>query len=368
MTDLFNAEYKDAPDKVVLQKYDGTYIGISSVYDYIYRPTAYERMSLYDWIRKAKKEKCSKEDQQEFEVHYDKDELGSDAEDDSTDTEGEDEINFLGGGDSINDDVEDELQEQIQNIDSEDELNDYENIYDEHDSHEFLSEHPQYRTHKVTIADEEHALVPNFVGGGLPCCDQGDREYYCSTMLTLFKPWRCGKDLKLENESWDEAFVGYTFSARQLELMKNFNIKYECNDAQDDYSAEMKKKDVKENIFGSWNDIGDELDPNFSFTNEDSPSDVDEALYMLGNPDSINNQKLHEMNRIENVVKNAGWLDSCIGNIDPVDLNFKPAEERSGSQWNVLVQSLKKLFIATRSKNLLVLDAVASTADTSPLL
>ena len=76
-TNLLNTEYKDAPDKVVLQKYNGTYIGISSVYDYIYRPTAYECMSLYDWIRKAKKDKCSKEDQQEFDVHYDKDELES---------------------------------------------------------------------------------------------------------------------------------------------------------------------------------------------------------------------------------------------------------------------------------------------------
>ncbi|EDQ99792.1 uncharacterized protein LACBIDRAFT_315140 [Laccaria bicolor S238N-H82] len=63
-TESFNTEHKDAPDKAILQKYDGTYIGISSVYDYIYRPTAYEHMSLYDWIHKAKKEKCSKEEQQ----------------------------------------------------------------------------------------------------------------------------------------------------------------------------------------------------------------------------------------------------------------------------------------------------------------
>ena len=113
----------------------------------------------------------------------------------------------------------------------------------------------------------------------------------------------------------------------------------------------MKKKDARENIFGSWDDSGGELDPDYSFINEDGSSDVDEAMYMLGNPNSINNQKLHEMDRIENVVKSAGWLDSCIGNVDPVDKSFKP-EERSGSQWNVLVQSLKKLFLATRSKNL----------------
>jgi len=114
----------------------------------------------------------------------------------------------------------------------------------------------------------------------------------------------------------------------------------------------MKKKGIRENIFGSCDDGGGELDPNFSFIIEDNPSDVDEGIYMLGNPDSVNNQKLHEMNRIENIVNDSGWLDSSIGNIDPVDMTFKPAEERSGTQWNVLVQSLRKLFLVNHSKNL----------------
>ncbi|KIK09075.1 hypothetical protein K443DRAFT_1245 [Laccaria amethystina LaAM-08-1] len=224
-------------------------------------------------------------------------------------------------------DIEDESADELLVEESEDELNDYQNIYDdEPDSQEFLSDHPQHRTHKVVVVDDENALVPNFVGGGLPRRDQGDREYYCSTMLSLFKPWRNGKDLKLEEESWDEAFAGYS----------------------DDYSAEMKKKGQKEGMLGSWDDSGGELDTNFPEFGEDGPSDVDEALYMLGDPNSIDNQKLHEMNRIENVVQNAGWL----GTIDPVDVNFKPTEERTGSQWSVLVQSLKKHFLATHSKNL----------------
>jgi len=209
-----------------------------------------------------------------------------------------------------------------------DELNDYQNFSDdEPDSQEFLPDHPQHCTHKVIVVDEENALVPNFVGGGLPRCDQGDREYYCSTMLSFFKPWRNGKDLKLEDESWDEAFSGYSFSARQLDLMNNFNIKYECNDARDDYSAEMKKKGERGGILGSWDDSGGELDTNFPDFSEDGPLDIDEALYMLGDPNSINNQKLHEMNKIENVVQNAGWLDPGIGTIDPVDVDFKPEEE-----------------------------------------
>jgi len=51
----------------------------------------------------------------------------------------------------------------------------------------FLQNHPLYETHQVSISKSKN-LVPNFAGGSLPRCDRGDREYYCTTMLTLFKP------------------------------------------------------------------------------------------------------------------------------------------------------------------------------------
>ena len=82
-------------------------------------------------------------------------------------------------------------------------------------------------------------MIPNFVGGPLPWKDQGDREYYCCTMLTLFKPWRSGKFLKKDQQSWNEAFQDYDFSEYQIELMQNFNLKYECNNAHDDYYSAM---------------------------------------------------------------------------------------------------------------------------------
>src|SRR5882762_5975927 len=58
----------------------------------------------------------------------------------------------------------------------------------------FLQNHPLHETHQVSISKSKN-LVPNFAGGSLPRCDKGDREYYCATMLTLFKPWRHGKNL-----------------------------------------------------------------------------------------------------------------------------------------------------------------------------
>jgi len=59
--------------------------------------------------------------------------------------------------------------------------------------------------------------------------------------VTFFKPWRTGKDLKLEDQNWDDAFENHVFSTMQLEKMKYFNVRYECLDARDDYAAQMKK-------------------------------------------------------------------------------------------------------------------------------
>ena len=108
-----------------------------------------------------------------------------------------------------------------------------------------MKEHPLHETHHVYCVTEKYAKVPNFLGGSLPRHDSGDREYYCSAMLTLFVPWRTGKDLKQEGQSWDESFTTHNFTKRQKDIMKFFNIKYECLDARDDYSANMKKNDEK---------------------------------------------------------------------------------------------------------------------------
>jgi len=42
-------------DKVVISKSQGQFIGVSKVNDYIFRPSMYEHVSLYDWIRLAEK-------------------------------------------------------------------------------------------------------------------------------------------------------------------------------------------------------------------------------------------------------------------------------------------------------------------------
>jgi hypothetical protein len=108
----------------------------------------------------------------------------------------------------------------------------------------FLKDHPLYEAHYVEFDENKKNVVSNFVSGSLPRRDRGDREYYCTTMLTLFKPWRSGTDLKNKVQSWDEAFTDHEFSQREHQIMNNFNLRYECLDARDDFSAKLRQGSV----------------------------------------------------------------------------------------------------------------------------
>ncbi|KAJ7437687.1 hypothetical protein B0H11DRAFT_1753413, partial [Mycena galericulata] len=63
----------------------------------------------------------------------------------------------------------------------------------------FHPDHPLYKTHYIRCDRRDlEETIPNFVGGVLPRMDQGDREFYCCTMMTLFKPWRKGSKYTLQ--------------------------------------------------------------------------------------------------------------------------------------------------------------------------
>ncbi|KAJ3965603.1 hypothetical protein EV361DRAFT_769829, partial [Lentinula raphanica] len=59
-------------------------------------------------------------------------------------------------------------------------------------------------------------------------------------MLVLYKPWRSGKDLKQQHESWHEAFSSYEFSDLASIYIKNMNVRYECLDSRDDFRSQLK--------------------------------------------------------------------------------------------------------------------------------
>ncbi|KAH7918322.1 hypothetical protein BV22DRAFT_1108389 [Leucogyrophana mollusca] len=171
-------------------------VGTLPVFDYLFRPSAFGHMNLYDWVQFSeckpmkKRSLCSSEGvDNELCVMSSNEDIGKPGESDSTP--------FFS----------------------------------------FLPNHPLHLTHDVRCVYRNRGRVPNFNRGSLPRHDRGNREYYCTIMLVLFQPWRCGHELKGANQTWGESFGVYAFNEQATEIMKHFNVRYECLDARDDYSA-----------------------------------------------------------------------------------------------------------------------------------
>lgn len=103
----------------------------------------------------------------------------------------------------------------------------------------FIHPHPQHNTHRLSL--RKTPCIPDFIGGQLPRRDKGDTEFYSKTMLTLFKPWRHGTDLRGAETSWKRAFDSNKFADLHEQKMQYFHVLYECQDARDDYRAQRKK-------------------------------------------------------------------------------------------------------------------------------
>ncbi|EKM50408.1 uncharacterized protein PHACADRAFT_105123 [Phanerochaete carnosa HHB-10118-sp] len=222
-------------------------IGVNTVMDYIYRPEKYESVCLYDWVRSSVKGKMSKRIAE------------------GNEREGE----FLWIGQNLKFLIKWNLGDQTWISKSEANHLEALDIYLDKLGARFTEDYPQHSTHHVHMCIEAEAKVPDFIGGALPRKDKGNREDYCMTMLTLFKPWRTGKNLKSEENGWNDIFTDYSFTPRQSELMKFFHMRYECNDARDNNAAARKKglasgdmpsnidEDIQENLNNLY--YGDEL-------------------------------------------------------------------------------------------------------------
>ena len=259
---------------------------VTPVTDYTCRPVEYENVCLYDWIRlnekkripRSKKARQAKKETEAVileEVDDGEDDFENDIgeavieqkyhnkEEEESDTEDYARPQLKGGRPSLAQEEEESSDEEgskykqqplrrtLNTEESEDELlitnkssKKLEKEMKDKSARQYMftPDHPQHGTHEVRLVPEEEGFVPNFIGGSLPRKDSGSREYYCMTMLTLFKPWRSGKDLRSSTDLfWDEEFQMHTFSTRDERIMKNFHIRYECNDARDDFAAQRKR-------------------------------------------------------------------------------------------------------------------------------
>jgi hypothetical protein len=97
-----------------------------------------------------------------------------------------------------------------------------------------------------------------------------------------------------------------------------------------------------------------DLDHNtFAEYDDDNPDDIatEESNYL--DPTSKHMKILEEMNQMENVVQNAGWLDDCPQNIKQIDpRGLKPQRNISGSKWNSVVKIAKDAVLVARRQHL----------------
>ena len=311
---------------MTLIKRNGRIVGLSPVFDYIYRSAELQNVTLYDWIAQFKRIKIPKSNSKNKQESRDIESLEDFLSDISSQSD-------FSENDSSDKDFENLLEEEYEFLPHKS-LG--KNMY------AYMPSHPLYATHATKFNPDNLKIVPNFIGPPLPRRDQGDREYYCSTMLTFFKPWRTGNDLKNLNTTWDEEFNSYKFTAQQKQLMKNFNIRYECLDARDDYRAQMKKG-VDPLFVGNWEDTTDDVEDNNSSSNaniefDDEPQDLQ----------NIGNAQLSRMKNIAQINQVLGWNKEKLKSGYVVH-HFRPEKILSGSDWNAEVSKKRQEILDKRN-------------------
>jgi hypothetical protein len=306
-------------EHVTLLKKGNQIIGMSPVSDYISRPVELESICLYDWIARGRRVKKPKP--RKTPAVRDDEALHSASESED--------------GNQIQVDLTNTSKQKL---------------------FDFVSDHPLSNSHCTQWLPKDAASIPNFIGSTLPRSDQGDREYYCSTMLTLFKPWRTGHDLKQETSLWNDAFTAHNFGTRYTQLMRNMNIRYECLDAQDDFHAEMKKGSLS---LPNW--LADEamlkdLDQSLidDYMEDDCPQNLIEDIgtsVEMGRKTKARNSLMNAINRVLTVT---GWTE-CDAKLLTDNISLKPAAPitvQPASQWKAAVISKRAQVLEQRAQHL----------------
>lgn len=332
-------EVDDDNERVMIGKERGKYFARSNVDDYKYRPKCYSGVSLLDWIRKSKKRKRPTKDN----TDNSENEIQTAAQD--AEKEPVSRINDPGSSDSEWEDVQTEGRPSKYQ--------------------RFSKQHPLYSTHDVHCNfEDDDDLIPNFVGGSLPRSDNGDREYYCMTMLTLFKPWRKDVQMKSPGQSWDEAFNEFVFSTDQNKLMSNFNLRYECLDSRDDYHSELKKKTNKASAQYNFNSDDSEDDDSeneeYDYTTLPTQTEKDPNRYLALSPEAHSRARNKEV--ISKILNYVQWPRPATTKtpISP-DERINPDEILGSSGWANRVKECREQAVKHKLKHAPALSTTTQT-------
>ena len=325
---IFEEISEEQQPKMTLIKKKGKIVGLSPVQDYVHRARELEHINLYEWIRCYKREKlrqrkdrCAKnENTGAADIVPEEDGDGWDSSFRSVESHMPVEISGPAGGRTNNNKSKNHFF--------------------------FTKEHPLHETHAMRFVPDNILCVPSFVGASLPRCDQGDREYYCCSMLTIFKPWRSGLDLRRsQTVTWDEEFTNHVFSDSEIAIMKNLNIRYECLDARDDYRAQLKNGSSQA-FLGSWTADKEEMD------GEDVGPAMVEFDDLPEDPVSLGPKhckRLKEIETINSLLSSMGWTEPV-----PFDFeqpNFQPEKFFPGSIWEREVDRKKQELLNKKNEH-----------------
>ncbi|KAI5885440.1 uncharacterized protein SCHCODRAFT_01050459, partial [Schizophyllum commune H4-8] len=355
-------------ERLILKKEDGQVIGTSIVDDYVHRPRKYENYCLFEWIQCAKKTKRTANQLKSF-LAANADVAPGDADEDVN--AGDDAVPVEAHTPPVNSaddvpDVLDDLDRIPKAVDLMDGTQKSPMAVNRQPPYaSFLDTHPQHASHHVWCdPSKRHYIVPNFVGGSIPRSDQGDREYYCATMLTLFSPWRRGRDLKVEGYDWDHAFRAYEFKGRHLQLMENFNLRYECADARDDYRNELKKKKRVGAVNFRIEDAEDDGDGGVGY-----PGSYGEDLDYDAPDDGETGPGWNRVYQIVDFARTyagtSGWTEIRKDDKHPAPTSSIPKGARRGSEWASYIKNLKDSIFHAKLRSVPVGNGSRNAAGTS---
>ncbi len=407
--DELETRTKPFEETVMLWEKNQEFFGVSAVEDYIHRPNELHDMSLYDWARLVTKsaipkklaEKLAKGDEYavdtilshkwsdnlkrvKFEVQWN---AGDTTWETYTacshlqamdvylarfdikhwkdlpktnDANSVKEIDFVDNDEPSYYDENSDIEE----LNNADELHDseYDSDGGKFDSpngrdakwYFFKEDHPQSKTHRLKLTTEDHAFVPDFKGKPLPRRDQGNRTDYALSMLTLFKPWRTPSDLKDPDQLWDDALEAYAFTPRQNELMKFFQVRYECNDARDDYSAQLKAGKIlpSDMPVGMGIDELKSLDDKMLYGNDMFTDMRDEDIEAMMTDYAQLSQAeltmLKKMEDAERLMVFSGALDDV--DVEPVQITKEDGDGRGGMEWHQTLLDVRDGVLAQRKQ------------------
>lgn len=130
-----------------------------------------------------------------------------------------------------------------------------ESIQENHEDRQYLLGHPKHATHIRVSRSENHNSLPNIVGPWFPRRDgeETTKAFYYASMLALLKPWRDLRNLKKEDQNWDDEFDTFMLKGtqRDRDVIAGSQYYYETKNVGANRAFEERDGDVEESEEGN---------------------------------------------------------------------------------------------------------------------